>query len=111
MGAGILGGPSYLLTSKVPYQASPEAWIRALIDYCNPVVGMQWTPTGHPEDVRKLFCYFSHLPAERSLLTISFDRPGMDPPMFVMSLEPGIEWMLFHSVTLQTAPLVTFSAF
>ena len=44
-------------------------------------------------------------------LDFTFDRRGMDPPMFVMSLEPGIEWMLFHSVTLQTAPLVTFPAF
>jgi hypothetical protein len=27
-----------------------------------------------------------------------------------MTLEPGIEWMLFNSATLQTAPLVTFPA-
>ena len=32
----------------------------------------------------------------------------MAPPDFVMTLEPGIEWMLFDSVTLQTAPLVVF---
>jgi hypothetical protein len=32
----------------------------------------------------------------------------MAPPDFVMTLEPGIEWMLFNSVTLQTAPLVVF---
>jgi hypothetical protein len=25
-----------------------------------------------------------------------------------MTLEPGIEWMLFNSVTLRTAPLVVF---
>jgi len=32
----------------------------------------------------------------------------MAPPDFVMTLEPGIEWMQFNSVTLQTAPLVVF---
>jgi hypothetical protein len=102
-----------------------------------------------------LICYFSQLPAERSLLTISleaiasdtgghvsvgwvphdrgglpedeemvrypiqgpiteytldftFEPAGMAPPDFVMTIEPGIEWMLFNSVTLQTAPLVVF---
>jgi hypothetical protein len=30
----------------------------------------------------------------------------MDPPEFVMTLETGIDWMLFNSVTLRTAPLV-----
>jgi hypothetical protein len=125
------------------------------IDYFNPRVGMQWMPADHPGDVKNLICYFSQLPAERSLLTISvvasatttvghvsvgwvphmagglpahdhlvrypiqgadtdytldftFERAGMAPPDFVMTLEPGIEWMQFNSVTLQTAPLVVF---
>jgi hypothetical protein len=148
----IFGGPSYRLTTRTPYQASPEAWVVAHVDYFNPRVGMQWTPQDHPEDLRDLSCYFSQLPAERSLLSISvratapsapaghvsvgwvpldqggpvaglvqfpiqgpdteytldftFDRQGMDPPEFVMTLETGIDWMLFNSVTLRTAPLV-----
>jgi hypothetical protein len=32
----------------------------------------------------------------------------MAAPDFAMTLEPGIEWMLSDSVTLQTAPLVVF---
>ncbi|MFL6104823.1 MAG: hypothetical protein ACJ74K_16215 [Actinomycetes bacterium] len=147
----IFGGPVYTLTTRVPYLASPEAWVVAYVDYFSPRVGMQWTPGDHPEDLRELRCYFSQLPAERSLLSISleaaatvghvsvgwvpldqggpvqgvvrfpiqgpdreytldftFDRQGMAPPEFVMTLEPGIDWMLFNSATLQTAPLVTF---
>lgn len=150
----IFGGPSYRLTTRTPYLASPEAWVSAHIDYFNPSVGMQWIPQEHPEDVRNLSCYFSQLPGERALISISleaaalhdteghvsvgwaplhqggpvegvvlfsiqgpdteytldftFDRGGMDPPEFIMTLETGIVWMLFNSVTLRTAPLVAF---
>ena len=154
-GTTVFNGPSFVLTSKVPYVASPESWVTALIDYFNPFVGMQWTSPPSPQNPRNLLCYFSQLPAERSLLTISvvasatsavghvsvgwvphfagglpahdhlvrypiqgadtdytldftFERGGMAPPDFVMTLEPGIEWMQFNSVTLQTAPLVFF---
>jgi hypothetical protein len=41
-------------------------------------------------------------------LDFTFERAGNAPPEFVMTLEPGIEWMLFNSVTLRTAPLVVF---
>jgi hypothetical protein len=147
------GGPSYRLTTRTPYQASPEAWVTAHLDHFTPRVGMQWTPQVHPEDHKDLTCYFSQLPPERSLLSIAleaaavttpghvsvgwvpldqggpvqglvrfpiqgpdtdytldftFDRQGMEPPEFVMTLEVGIDWMLFDSVTLRTAPLVTF---
>jgi hypothetical protein len=154
-GTTVFNGPSFVLTSKIPYVASPESWVTALIDYFNPVVGMQWTSPPSPRNPRNLICYFSQLPAERSLLTISlvasapntvghvsvgwvphlggglpqddhlvrypiqggdtdytldftFERAGMAPPDFVMTLQPGIEWMLFNSVRLQTAPLVVF---
>jgi hypothetical protein len=39
-------------------------------------------------------------------LDFTFDRQGVDPPEFVMTLEAGIDWMLFNSVTPRTAPLV-----
>ena len=154
-GTTIFNGPSFVLTSKIPFVASPEFWFTALIDYFNSFVGMQWTSPPSPQNPRNLICYFSQLPAERSLLTISleaiasdtgghvsvgwvphllggrpkdedmvrypiqgpiteytldftFERAGMAPPDFVMTLEPGIEWMLLNSVTLQTAPLVVF---
>jgi hypothetical protein len=154
-GTTIFNGPSFVLTTRIPYVASPEHWVVGRIDYFNPRVGMQWMPADHPGDVKNLICYFSQLPAERSLLTISleaiasdtgghvsvgwvphdrgglpedehmvryplqgpiaeytldftFERAGMAPPDFVMTIEPGIEWMLFNSVTLQTAPLVVF---
>jgi hypothetical protein len=72
----IFGGPSYRLTTRTPYQASPEAWVVGDgIDYFSPRVdGIQWTPEGAPSqggDRRDLFFYFSQLPAERSLLSIS----------------------------------------
>jgi hypothetical protein len=41
-------------------------------------------------------------------LDFTFERAGTAPPEFVMTLEPGIEWMQFNSVTLRTAPLVVF---
>jgi hypothetical protein len=47
-------------------------------------------------------------PDREYTLDFVFDREAMDPPEFVMTLEPGIEWMLFNSVTLHTAPLVGF---
>jgi hypothetical protein len=112
--------------------------VAAHIDYFNPQVGMQWMPADHPGDVKNLICYFSQLPAERSLLTISleaiasdtgghvsvgwvphdrgglpedehmvrypiqgpiaeytldftFERAGMAPPDFVMTIEPGTD--------------------
>ena len=49
-------------------------------------------------------------PDREYTLDFAFDRQGMAPPEFVMTLEPGIEWMLFNSATLQTAPLVTVPA-
>src|SRR4029450_9716766 len=154
-GTTVFNGPSFVLTSKIPYVASPESWVTALIDYFNPVVGMQWTAPPGPPTPRSLICYFAQLPAERSLLTISlvasapntvghvsvgwvphlggglpqddhlvrypiqggdtdytldftFERAGMAPPDWVMTLQPGIEWMLFNSVALQSAPLVVF---
>ena len=154
-GTTIFNGPTFVLTSKIPYVASPESWVTALIDYFNPFVGMQWTSPPSPQNPRNLTCYFSQLPAERSLLTISlvasavsapaaghvsvgwvpvhqgglpsdvvrfpiqggdteytldftFERAGQAPPEFVMTLEHGIVWMQFNSVTLRTAPLVVF---
>jgi hypothetical protein len=154
-GTTIFNGASFVLSTKIPYVASPESWVTALIDYFNPLVGMQWTSPPSPQNPRNLICYFSQLPAERSLLTISLEAiasdtgatcrwggsrtwpegcpqtttrsatrsraptpttrwtspssgGGMAPPDFVMTLEPGIEWMLFNSVALQTAPLVVF---
>jgi hypothetical protein len=154
-GTTVFNGPSFVLTTRTPYLASPESWVTALIDYFNPLVGMQWASPPSPQNPRNLTCYFSQLPAERSLLTISlvaaavsapaaghvsvgwvpvhqggpphdvvrfpiqgpdteytldftFERAGRAAPEFVMTLEPGIEWMLFNSVTLQTAPLVVF---
>jgi hypothetical protein len=74
----IFGGPVYTLTTRVPYLASPEAWVVAYVDYFSPRVGMQWTPGDHPEDLRELRCYFSQLPAERSLLTISLEAIASD---------------------------------
>jgi hypothetical protein len=47
-------------------------------------------------------------PITEYTLDFTFERADMAPPDFVMTLEPGIEWMLFNSVTLQTAPLVVF---
>ena len=47
-------------------------------------------------------------PDREYTLDFTFDRQGMAPPEFVMTLEPGIDWMLFSSATLQTALLVTF---
>jgi hypothetical protein len=69
-GTTIFNGPTFVLTSKIPYVASPESWVTALIDYFNPFVGMQWTSPPSPQNPRNLTCYFSQLPAERSLLTI-----------------------------------------
>jgi hypothetical protein len=47
-GTTIFNGPTFVLTSKIPYVASPESWVTALIDYFNPFVGMQWTsPPAH----------------------------------------------------------------
>ena len=40
-GTTIFNGPTFVLTSKIPYLASPESWVTALIDYFNPLVGMQ----------------------------------------------------------------------
>jgi hypothetical protein len=77
-GTTIFNGPSFVLTTRIPYMASPEAWVVARIDYFNPRVGMQWTPADHPEDVKNLICYFSQLPAERSLLTISLVASASD---------------------------------
>ena len=154
-GTTIFNGPSFVLTTRIPYVASPEHWgggpYRLLQSSGRDAVDAGG-PSGRPEN---LICYFSQLPAERSLLTISleaiasdtgghvsvgwvphdrgglpedehmvryplqgpiaeytldftFERAGMAPPDFVMTIEPGIEWMLFNSVTLQTAPLVVF---
>jgi hypothetical protein len=72
-GTTIFNGPSFVLTTKIPYVASPESWVTALIDYFNPLVGMQWTSPPSPQNPRNLICYFSQLPAERSLLTISLE--------------------------------------
>ena len=77
-GTTIFNGPSFVLTTRIPYMASPEAWVVVRIDYFNPRVGMQWTPADHPEDVKNLICYFSQLPAERSLLTISLVASASD---------------------------------
>jgi hypothetical protein len=65
-GTTIFNGPSFVLTTKIPYVASPESWVTALIDYFNPLVGMQWTSPPSPQNPRNLICYFSQLPAERS---------------------------------------------
>jgi hypothetical protein len=77
-GTTIFNGPSFVLTTKIPYVASPESWVTALIDYFNPLVGMQWTSPPSPQNPRNLICYFSQLPAERSLLTISLEAIASD---------------------------------
>jgi hypothetical protein len=152
-GTTIFNGPSFVLTTKIPYVASPESWVTALIDYFNPLVGMQWTSPPSPQNPRNLLLlpaagravpahhlvggdrvghgghvsvgWVPHLlggrpkdedmvrypiqgPITEYTLDFTFERAGMAPPDFVMTLEPGIEWMLFNSVTLQTAPLVVF---
>jgi hypothetical protein len=99
----------------------------AHLDYFNPRVGMQWTPQDHPEDLRDLSCYFSQLPAERSLLSISLVAAAVSGPVGHVSLGwvpldqggpvsglvrfpiqvPDTEHTLdFTLVTLRTAPLV-----
>jgi len=77
-GTTIFNGPSFVLTTKIPYVASPESWVTALIDYFNPLVGMQWTSPPSPQNPRNLICSFSQLPAERSLLTISLEAIASD---------------------------------
>ena len=69
-GTTIFNGPSFVLTTKIPYVASPESWVTALIDYFN--------PPPSPQNPRNLICYFSQLPAERSLLTTSLEAIASD---------------------------------
>ena len=78
----ILGSPLYRLTPRAPYQASPEAWLSGFgIDYLNlRIPDIQWVPEGAPStpgDMKGLFFYFSQLPPELSLLTISLNGHAM----------------------------------
>jgi hypothetical protein len=69
-----------------------------------------WVPHdrgGLPED-EDMVRYPIQGPETEYALDFTFERAGMAPPDLVMTLEPGIERVLFNSVTLQTAPLVVF---
>jgi hypothetical protein len=75
----IFAGPSYRLTTRTVYQASPEAWIVGVaIDFFSPREGgIQWTPgpdyPSSPTDFKGLYFYFSQLPVRTSLVSIMLE--------------------------------------
>jgi hypothetical protein len=73
-------------------------------------VSVGWVPLDQGGPVQDVVRFPIQGPDREYTLDFTFDRQGMAPPEFVMTLESGIEWMLFNSATLQTAPLVTVPA-
>jgi hypothetical protein len=105
----ILGGALYRLTPRTPYQASPEAWLSGFgIDYLNlRIPDIQWTPEGAPStpgDMKGLFFYFSQLPQEWSLLTISLRASPWSARWVTCP------WGTFRSVRSSTHPPVRFGS-
>ena len=66
----------------------------------------RWVPLDQGGPVEGLVRFPIEGPDRAYMLDVTFDRGAMDPPEFVMTIDAGIEWMLFHSVTLRTPPLV-----
>lgn len=73
-------------------------------------VSVGWVPLDQGGPVQDVVRFPIQGPDREYTLDFTFDRQGMAPPEFVMTLEPGIEWMLFNSATLQTAPLTAAAA-
>jgi len=115
---GGFGGPSYRLTARAPYQASPEGYLVA------------WNPTVHlpfddtivwevPRDfehapLRGVDCFFADSPDEPALVTISFSAKawsGRAGAVHVVAYRNAVtvdvpvhDWFAAHTVDLAVPP-------
>ena len=91
----LLGGPSYRLTPRQPYQASPEAWLTVVNfrDYSTGSDGeVIWHVEGGQSGPGAAFFSFAEPPDRRSLASISLAAVGQGHlRVSATGIAPGIE--------------------